>query len=80
MNGNEFAYPQKDRWAYLWLVIGTLVSILWRMPLAWWLAPIFLLRFSRSQNGLTTPNRRVRPKRQLGLVKLFLAESTASRT
>jgi apolipoprotein N-acyltransferase len=38
-----------DRWSYLWLVIGTLLSFLWRMPLVWWLAPIFLLRFMRTQ-------------------------------
>jgi apolipoprotein N-acyltransferase len=50
MNISEIPYPQKDRWSYLWLVVGTLVLFLWRMPLAWWLAPIFLLHFMRSQN------------------------------
>jgi apolipoprotein N-acyltransferase len=40
---------QTDRWSYLWLVIGTLVLFLWRMPLVWWLSPVFLLRFMRTQ-------------------------------
>jgi len=50
MNENEIAYPQKDRWSFLWLVIGTLALLFWRMPLAWWLGPVFLLRFIRTQN------------------------------
>jgi len=50
MNANEIAYPQKDRWSFLWLVLGTLVLFFWRMPLAWWLAPVFLVRFTRTQN------------------------------
>jgi apolipoprotein N-acyltransferase len=45
----QIDYPQQDRWAYLWLVVGTLLSFLWRVPLVWWLSPIFLLRFTRSQ-------------------------------
>ena len=49
MNTNQITYPQKDRWSYLWLLIGTLLGFLWRMPLVWWLAPIFLMRFMRSQ-------------------------------
>jgi apolipoprotein N-acyltransferase len=53
MNENQINYPQKDRWSYLWLVIGTLVLLLWRMPLAWWLSPIFLLRFTRTQKVRT---------------------------
>jgi apolipoprotein N-acyltransferase len=43
------ATVQSDRWSYLWLVIGTLVLFLWRVPLVWWLAPVFLLRFTRTQ-------------------------------
>ncbi len=46
---SQIDYPQQDRWAYLWLVIGTLLSLMWRVPLVWWLAPIFLLRFMRTQ-------------------------------
>ena len=40
---------QSDRWSYLWLVIGTLVALLWRAPLVYWLVPVFLLRFMRTQ-------------------------------
>jgi apolipoprotein N-acyltransferase len=40
---------QSDRWSYLWLAIGTLLSFLWRIPLVWWLSPVFLLRFTRTQ-------------------------------
>ena len=40
---------QSDRWSYLWLVIGTLVALLWRTPLIYWLSPVFLLRFMRTQ-------------------------------
>lgn len=50
MNNRRVTYPVQDRWSYLWLVIGTLLSILWRMPLVWWLSPIFMLRFTRTQN------------------------------
>lgn len=50
MNQTEqMSYPKKDRWSYLWLVIGTLLSFLWQIPLVWWLAPIFQLRFMRTQ-------------------------------
>jgi apolipoprotein N-acyltransferase len=38
-----------DRWSYLWLAIGTLVLFLWRVPLVYWLSPVFLLRFMRTQ-------------------------------
>ena len=40
---------QSDRWSYLWLAIGTLLGFFWRVPLVWWLSPIFLLRFTRTQ-------------------------------
>ena len=49
MNANQISYPQKDRWSYVWLALGTLVSFFWRIPLVYWLAPIFFLRFTRSQ-------------------------------
>ncbi|MEJ2707184.1 MAG: nitrilase-related carbon-nitrogen hydrolase [Anaerolineales bacterium] len=49
MNTNQITYPQKDRWSYLWLAIGTLMLFLWRVPLVWWLSPVFLLRFIRTQ-------------------------------
>ena len=40
---------QSDRWSYLWLAIGTLLGFVWRVPLVWWLTPVFLLRFIRTQ-------------------------------
>jgi apolipoprotein N-acyltransferase len=40
---------QSDRWSYLWLVIGTLLSFFWVIPLNLWLAPVFMLRFTRTQ-------------------------------
>jgi apolipoprotein N-acyltransferase len=43
------ATVRTDRWSYLWLAIGTLLGFLWRVPLVWWLTPIFLLRFTRTQ-------------------------------
>ena len=49
MNGKRITYPVQDRWAYLWLMIGMLLGFAWRMPLVWWLSPVFLLRFMRSQ-------------------------------
>ena len=41
-----------DRWSYLWLIIGTLLGFLWQIPLVWWLTPIFLIRFMRTQKVL----------------------------
>lgn len=42
-----------DRWSYLWLAIGVLLLLLvgprWTISLAPWLAPVFLIRFMRSQ-------------------------------
>ncbi len=49
MNGKRITYPLKDRWSYLWLAVGTLLSFFWSIPLIIWLAPIFMLRFMRSQ-------------------------------
>jgi apolipoprotein N-acyltransferase len=40
---------QSDRWSYLWLAIGTLLSFFWTIPLVWWLSPVFMLRFIRTQ-------------------------------
>jgi len=44
---------KSDRWAYLWLVIGALLLMLstgwFSVALAAWLAPVFLIRFFRSQ-------------------------------
>lgn len=45
-----------DRLSYLWLVLAAglflLVGIQWVIPLAAWLAPLFLLRFVRTQRPL----------------------------
>jgi apolipoprotein N-acyltransferase len=40
---------QSDRWSYLWLAIGTLLGFFWTIPLVWWLSPVFILRFVRTQ-------------------------------
>lgn len=49
MDENQTTYPQKDRWSYLWLLIGALVLFFWRIPLVWWISPVFLIRFMRTQ-------------------------------
>ena len=42
-----------DRWAYLWFVIGLLLSLFstgqWNIPLVAWVQPIFFIRFMRTQ-------------------------------
>jgi apolipoprotein N-acyltransferase len=46
----------QDRWAYLWLFVGFGLLLFsngrWIIPLATWLAPIFLIRFARTQPTL----------------------------
>lgn len=46
-----------DRLSYLWLAIGAALFVFyagrWAIPLAAWLAPLFLLRFVRTQRPLT---------------------------
>ena len=46
----------QDRWAYLWLFVGAGLLLFsngrWFIPLATWLAPIFLIRFARTQPAL----------------------------
>ena len=48
--------PVSDRWSYLWLVLGTLLMIFiggsWPLPLAGWLASVFMLRFMRTRKFL----------------------------
>jgi apolipoprotein N-acyltransferase len=45
----------KDRWSFLWLAIGALLMVFangrWIVPAATWLAPVFLLRFTRTQKA-----------------------------
>src|SRR5512139_776829 len=49
-------YPQPDRWSYLWLAIATILMVFisgsWPLPLAGWLAPLFMLRFVRTRKLL----------------------------
>ena len=44
---------QEDRWSYLWLAIGALLFVVgngrWTIPVAAWLWPVFMLRFTRTQ-------------------------------
>ncbi len=44
---------QRDRWSYLWLALAALLSTFssgrWTLPLAAWLAPVFIIRFVRTQ-------------------------------
>lgn len=45
---------KSDRWSYLWLAIGAILLLFsngnWRIiPLATWLAPVFVMRFLRTQ-------------------------------
>ncbi len=44
---------QTDRWPYLWLAIGTILTLFasgrWAIPLAAWLGPVFMIRFVRTQ-------------------------------
>jgi len=46
-------YPKPDRWSFLWLLLGMLLSLFsfgyWVIPLAAWLTNIFSLRFLRTQ-------------------------------
>ena len=53
MNQKRMIYPLQDRWSYLWLAIGTLLTLFstgqWTVPLVTWLGTIFVLRFVRSQ-------------------------------
>jgi apolipoprotein N-acyltransferase len=46
----------RDRWSYLWLLIGAGLLLFsngrWVFPLATWLAPVFLIRFARTQPAL----------------------------
>ena len=45
-----------DRRSYLWLVLGTVLTVFiagnWPLSLAGWLAPLFLIRFMRTQKPL----------------------------
>jgi apolipoprotein N-acyltransferase len=53
MNENRIGYPIDDRRPFLWLAVGTLLTLFstgqWTIPLLTWLGSIFVLRFMRSQ-------------------------------
>jgi apolipoprotein N-acyltransferase len=55
MNGRQITYPQKDRWSYLWLLVGTVLSLFsmstgrWLIGVTAWLGAIFYIRFFRTQ-------------------------------
>ncbi len=46
-------YPQSDRWSFLWLAMGVVLFLLstgsYGVAIAAWVAPVFLIRFFRSQ-------------------------------
>jgi len=51
----ESSEPKLKNWSYLWLIIGFVFLIfsngIWKIiPLATWLAPVFLMRFMRTQD------------------------------
>ena len=47
--GQQNARVLKDRWSVLWLAIGTVLGFFWTIPVMWWLSPVFILRFTRTQ-------------------------------
>ncbi len=54
MNTQSFTLTAPSaRWSYLWLAIGAILLVFsngrWIIPLATWLAPVFLMRFVRTQ-------------------------------
>ena len=63
------ALPVTSRWSWLWLVIGAALlpftSIQPSLAIAAWLAPVFLLRFARTQRA------------RVGLPVLALVQSVA---
>jgi apolipoprotein N-acyltransferase len=57
MNNQIFnPYPQHDRLSFLWLVLGCVLMVFlagnWPLSLAGWLAPLFLIRYMRTQRKL----------------------------
>jgi apolipoprotein N-acyltransferase len=57
MNISNLTFTKiKDRYSFIWLIIGTIISLFangkWLFPLAAWFAPVFLIRFSRTQKPL----------------------------
>ena len=73
---HENYLPQTDRWSFLWLAIGAVLLMLstghFSLALAGWFAPVFLIRFFRTQN--------VRSGYILTLLALFVAYGIAWRS
>ncbi len=56
MSSKKFeSIPQTDRWSYAWLALGFILSFFitgrWTIAAAVWLAPVFLMRFMRTQKA-----------------------------
>jgi apolipoprotein N-acyltransferase len=55
MQENQITYPLADRWSYAWLLLSMVLGIFsltignWIIPLTAWLAPVFGIRFIRTQ-------------------------------
>ncbi len=55
MNEKQITYPIEDRWSYLWLGLGILLSLVtvpmgdFGIPLAFWFGSVFFIRFMRTQ-------------------------------
>lgn len=55
MDGKQISYPIEDRWSYLWLVLGIILSLFtvpignYGIPLAFWIGSLFFIRFMRTQ-------------------------------
>ncbi len=53
LNKKEITYPLTDRWSYLWLVIGAILTPFstgqWTIPIVTWIGTIFTIRFMRTQ-------------------------------
>ncbi|NIV35068.1 MAG: hypothetical protein GWN58_38120, partial [Anaerolineae bacterium] len=49
MNEERVGTIIADRWSYLWLIVGTVIGFFLTIPLVWWLSPIFMLSFMRTQ-------------------------------
>ena len=55
MNENQITYPIEDRWTYLWLILGIVLSLFsvpignYTIPLVFWIGSVFFIRFMRTQ-------------------------------
>ena len=55
MNKEKITYPIEDRWTYLWLALGIVLSLTtvpigsYGIPLSFWIGSLFFIRFMRTQ-------------------------------